>query len=121
MQPGGGENFYQGYYIQLISGLGNREFVEATENVEDAQSSDPWIDWVRLQDFNGDGHRDIVVDDAAVGVIWLNEVPGVSSVSRPQSQQSGSAIESLHRGNAAPRPIASSAGPITWSSQSGAR
>ena len=75
-RTGGGDNFYQGYYIQLIRGLGNREFVDATVNVKDAQSSDPWIDWIRLQDFDGDGHRDIVVDDAAVGVIWLNDGTG---------------------------------------------
>ena len=75
-RTGGGDNFYQGYYVQLIRGLGNREFVDATENVEDAQSSDPWIDWIRLQDFDGDGYRDIVVDDAAVGVIWLNDGSG---------------------------------------------
>ena len=75
-RTGGGDNFYQGYYVQLIRGLGNREFVDATENVEDAQSSDPWIGWIRLQDFDGDGYRDIVVDDAAVGVIWLNDGSG---------------------------------------------
>ena len=48
-------------------------FSDATQNVEGGQSADPWIDWVWLQDVNGDGHRDIVADDAAVGVIWPND------------------------------------------------
>ena len=81
-RTGGGDNYYRGYYIQLVTGLGNRDFVDATENVVGAQSRDGttsphgWIDWVRLQDFDGDGHRDIVVDDAALGLVWINDGHG---------------------------------------------
>ena len=80
-RTGGGDNFYQGYYIQLLLGQGDRRFADATENVEGAQSTDPWIDWIRLQDVNGDGYRDIVVDDASIGVTWLNDGLGTFSKS----------------------------------------
>ena len=81
-RTGGGDSFYRGYYIQLVAGLGNRKFVDATENVAGAYSADgtgsspEWITWVRLQDFDGDGHRDIVVDDAALGLVWINDGHG---------------------------------------------
>ena len=88
-RTGGGDNFYQGYYIQLILGQGDRAFVDATENVEGGQSADPWIDWVRLQDGNDDGHRDIVVDDAGVGVVWVNDGFGRFSKLRGASAAAG--------------------------------
>ena len=81
-RTGGGDNFYEGYYIQLVLGQGNRAFADATEKVEGAKSTDPWIDWIRLQDVNGDGHRDILVDDASIGVAWLNDGRGRFSKSR---------------------------------------
>ena len=83
-RTGGGDNFYQGYYIQLLVGQGNRQFVDATENLDAASSTDEWIDWVRLQDINGDGHRDIVVDDRARGLIWLNNGVGGFDRSAPE-------------------------------------
>jgi len=77
-----GLNFYQGYYLQLIINNGNRVFSDRTTDQLNTGSdtSVSWFDWIRLQDYNGDGHLDIVVDDAARNLIWYND--GVGSFSK---------------------------------------
>ena len=69
---------YRGYYVQLVEQVGTRRFEDKTAqlifNYEDAEAE--WFDWIRMCDCNGDGHVDIVVDDAARNLIWENDGTG---------------------------------------------
>ena len=69
---------YRGYYVQLVEQVGARRFEDKTaqliSNYEDAEAE--WFDWIRMCDCNGDGHVDIVVDDAARNLIWENDGTG---------------------------------------------
>ena len=58
------EPYYTGYYIQVISGLGNRMFSDTTsQNIEHgADATGRWIIWLRLVDVNGDGSLDMTTD-----------------------------------------------------------
>lgn len=69
---------YQGYYIQVVKNTGSRQFADkTTEKLSSgSNSSENWFDWIRLQDFNSDGHIDIVVDDSARNLIWYNDGEG---------------------------------------------
>ncbi len=69
---------YQGYYIQIIENSGSRSFLDITAQnlVAGSSSSEIWFDWIRLWDINEDGHVDIVVDDAARGLVWYNDGNG---------------------------------------------
>ncbi|EAT13885.1 VCBS repeat-containing protein [Bermanella marisrubri] len=69
---------YQGYYLQVVENTGNRKFVDKTQErfATGSNSSESWIDWIRLQDFNSDGHIDVVVDDAARNLVWYNDGSG---------------------------------------------
>ena len=70
--------FYQGYYLQFVEQVGVRRFEDKTAQLlfknEDANAD--WITWIRMCDCNGDGHVDIVVDDAARNLIWENDGTG---------------------------------------------
>ena len=73
--------FYSGFYIQIISGVGNRSFSDASGQSIDvgARENGNWIVWLRLVDINGDGHLDVTVDDpgdAGVEFSWLNDGSG---------------------------------------------
>ena len=74
--------FYSGFYIQIISGVGNRAFSDTTSQSIDfgAKETSVWIVWLRLIDINGDGHLDITVDDpgddAGAEFSWLNNGSG---------------------------------------------
>ena len=78
------EPFYDGFYIQLVSGIGGRQFSDQTVRIDIASkgatgSNDfsNWITWVRLVDINGDGHLDIFVDARNYfGKTWLNDGSG---------------------------------------------
>ena len=78
------EPFYTGFYIQIISGVGNRSFSDTTSQSIDigATEASKWINWLRLVDINRDGHLDITVDDfEGVGglgseLLWLNDGSG---------------------------------------------
>lgn len=71
-------SFYQGYYIQVVKNIGSRQFADkTTEKLPSGSNpSEHWIDWIRLQDFNSDGHVDIVVDDSARNLVWYNDGEG---------------------------------------------
>ena len=73
--------FYSGFYIQIISGAGNRAFSDTTSQSIDfgTREANKWIVWLRLVDINGDGHLDVTVDDpgdAEVEFSWLNDGSG---------------------------------------------
>ena len=77
-----GEPFYRSFYIQILSGLGGREFADETERrifggVQLDLSPSGWLDWLRVIDLNGDGALDILADDCEDhGLNWLNDGTG---------------------------------------------
>lgn len=72
------EEWYKGYYIQLVEQVGPRSFEDRTERliVQHADGEADWIVWVRMCDCDADGDVDIVVDDAARNLIWKNDGTG---------------------------------------------
>jgi hypothetical protein len=70
--------FYQGFQIQVLINQDGRTFLDkSTERLPSGTSDTAdWIDWIRIQDFNGDGFKDVVVDDAARNIVWLNDGAG---------------------------------------------
>ena len=76
--------FYRGFYIQVLSGVGNRAFSDTTGQSIDFGTREvgDWIYWLRLVDINGDGHLDVTIDDLeGVGglgseLLWLNDGSG---------------------------------------------
>ena len=76
------EPFYRGFYIQVLSGVGNRAFSDTTSQSIDVGATEAhnWLNWLRLVDVNGDGHLDVTVDDpggyAAGEFLWLNDGSG---------------------------------------------
>ena len=75
------EPFYSGFYIQIISGVGNRAFSDTTSQSIDfgTREAGDWIVWLRLVDINGDGHLDVITDDpgdAGLEFSWLNDGSG---------------------------------------------
>ena len=73
------EPFYRGFYIQILSGLGGREFADETEGriVGGADPDAEWLDWLRVIDLNDDGALDIFADDCEDhGLNWLNDGSG---------------------------------------------
>ena len=80
----GDDPFYRGFYIQVLSGVGNRAFSDTTGQSIDvgARETGDWIYWLRLVDINRDGHLDVTIDDLeGVGglgseLLWLNDGSG---------------------------------------------
>ena len=72
---GGCDTFYQGFYVQVLRNDGNRTFTDATDTmiVDGSSPTDRWIDWLRIQDINGDGRLELIADDASKGLIWINQ------------------------------------------------
>ncbi len=73
---GGQNNFYVGYYFQVIANSGSRLFVDETSTRFPSGTGSDWICWIRLQDTNDDGYLDIIIDDADRDLIWLNDGSG---------------------------------------------
>ncbi len=72
------DQWYRGYYIQLVEQIGARRFEDKTAELihQNADDETDWIVWIRLCDCDGDGDVDIVVDDAARNLIWKNDGTG---------------------------------------------
>ncbi len=78
--------FYKGYHIQVLAGRQGRRFVADDRGVGIEAGTDPdgvWFAWLRLEDINGDGHLDILVDDdytrhgrGDFGISWINDGSG---------------------------------------------
>lgn len=74
--------FYQGYFIQIVSGRDGRRFTDETlsrmrgGNDPDAK----WILWLRLEDIDKDGDLDIVSDGPRPTMLsWVNNGSGTLS------------------------------------------
>ena len=75
----GSDPFYSGYYIQLVFNRGSRRFTDETAQriTRGAEAAAHWIRWIRLEDVNEDGYRDIWVDGPVHwGLTWLNDGSG---------------------------------------------
>jgi hypothetical protein len=76
---GGDNNFYQGYYIQVIEQADIRAFSDITESALNGSGSDTgsnWISWTRLQDISNNGRPDILVDGKRFCLRWDNDGGG---------------------------------------------
>lgn len=73
---GGQDNFYVGFFIQIIINQGGRLFNDETNQRISTGTGDNWIDWIRLQDYDNDGDIDIIVDDDDRNLVWLNDGEG---------------------------------------------
>ena len=72
--------FYVGYQLQILMSDGNRGFVDETSTrFTFNNDTGEWIVWIRLQDVNNDGSIDILVNDRARGLVWVNNGNGVFS------------------------------------------
>jgi hypothetical protein len=76
--------FYEGYYFQVLRQTSRRAFADQSAariigdpgTWEGAQSGQQAVFWIRLVDTNGDGARDILLDDKGRGLGWLNDGVG---------------------------------------------
>lgn len=75
---GGGLDFYVGRTTQLLKNNGNRTFTDITStNIDNpGGDTDEWFEWLRAQDFDGDGDVDIRPDNAAFGFEYNNDGSG---------------------------------------------
>ena len=69
---------YNGYHVQLVHQVGERRFEDKTAQLlhQNEDEDADWIVWIRMCDCDADGDVDIVVDDAARDLIWLNDGTG---------------------------------------------
>lgn len=95
-----GAPFYDGGYVQVLRGLGDRQFEDVSAAVLPPGASNltqpgvttgnPWPKWARTGDFNGDGAPDFVIEYAGrikdtTPVLWLNDGQGGFSVVTAQT------------------------------------
>ena len=75
----GDDPLYIGYYIQVIMNRGSRRFIDETaERIRSgARATSDWLVWVRLEDVDNDGDKDIWIDDTNhLGLTWINDGSG---------------------------------------------
>ena len=71
---GTGVGTYEGYHLQLVGNIGDKEFRDATaERISDNRDGQAGpASWIRLYDPDRDSDVDIVVDDySGTGVLWV--------------------------------------------------
>jgi elongation factor P hydroxylase len=75
--------FYTGFYFQVVMQTSRHVFADQSLSRLIGNRSTwmgntaSWVDWIHLVDMNGDGAPDIVVDDAARHLGWLNNGSGI--------------------------------------------
>ncbi len=75
----GALGFYQGYYVQLIDNVSDREFSDATAAwmPEHRDAAAGPFKWIRIYDVDGDGDVDLLVDDyQETELFWRNDGAG---------------------------------------------
>lgn len=72
-------SWYIGYYLQLLECNGLRQYTDSTTtNLSDNSSNvGVWLDWIHLTDTNDDDEIDILADNKANNLIWLNDGSGL--------------------------------------------
>lgn len=77
----GSTNVYQGRYIQILRQVSPRVFVDQTPARIAFNAALPTFDYIRAQDFSGDGFIDLFIDDkndvASGQYAWINNGQGV--------------------------------------------
>ena len=77
----GSNPFYSGRYLQVLVQTQPRVFADESASRISLDTSKPWIDYLRLQDINGDQFLDILHDDRGETVngpvAWVNDGHGV--------------------------------------------
>lgn len=77
----GSDPFYSGRYLQVLVQTQPRVFADESASRISLDTSKPWIDYLRLQDVNGDQFLDILHDDrgetVSGPVAWTNDGHGV--------------------------------------------
>ena len=63
---------YQGLFVQLLLQAAPRSFVDATTARIPMNTAPAWVDWLRLQDLDGDGDPDLFSDDLGRDLLWEN-------------------------------------------------
>lgn len=65
--------YYQGYYLQLLKGDGTN-FTDVTSSAlkNNVSNTEKWINWIRVQDKDGDGDMDITAEDKLYNLSWIN-------------------------------------------------
>lgn len=105
----GSTAIYVGSYIQVLRQASPRVFVDETAARFGSNAQIDGFDYIRLQDFNGDGFVDLLVDDKFdVGsghYAWTNDGNGVFSphagaIVLPEEQRLSVADASISEGNA---------------------
>lgn len=73
----GALGFYEGYRVQLVRQTAARVFDDVTATaLASAESTDPWLIWLRLRDVDADADLDIEVEDASRNLVWRHDGAG---------------------------------------------
>ena len=75
----GDDPFYAGFFLQILVTEDGTEFRDETEQriVGGSDTEAQWLLWLRIQDLNGDGHRDLWDDrEWRPRRTWLNDGTG---------------------------------------------
>ena len=100
---------YVGRYVQVLRQTANRVFTDQTATRISVDTSLPSFDYVRAQDFSGDGFVDLLIDDkndiASGQYAWINNGNGVftpytGAIVLPEEQRLSVADAAVAEGNA---------------------
>ena len=74
---GGNNNFYIGRKIQLLLNVGDRQFTDVTNKIDNpGTDSDAWFSWLRAQDVDKDGDVDLFPDNLNFNFKYINDGKG---------------------------------------------
>lgn len=70
--------YYRGYYLQLLKNNETRFTDVTSANIKSNVNLDSnWLNWVKIQDVDGDGDMDITSEDKLYNLAWINNGSGV--------------------------------------------